>query len=869
MTTPYDRIKQAVIGNPPIASKQPSRQGVVRAFAEMQAQLEGAQAGAIIRSTLASLNALAIAPYPNIMAWVMSDPVPANNGIYQNAASAESPIWVRRGAIPQFLVTAMNAGAGTVNALKVTTDLALPSEDGRALIVVPVLASNTATGVTIQFNDSVDFPADTLEIVSNSGSSITPGGLAANSNIAGFIADDGTKFRLLSDQASAAILAQVEAARDETLAAMSSAVINSFTDRATAEGYAPAVAPEFIGLAGEYEKGDGGQALYARQNSEPADEPKFFITLSDGVSVVWYAPAYPSGYVSPTAVDPHRIAIIHRATRSKNALLVSEQGLSTAHDRTLLAIEGSKEGDQIIGHRKQVCEINATDPLVLKSGTTFRGNGMLCQLSEVVTEPVRCEENGNTIRFFDLWIDGGSKANSSAFAAEGVNGLEMFRTQIKGWPMRAIDLYSSADNPIENVSLFHTSLWSPLIGDVMAATGLGHPIIARSGMGGLRGKNIWLHGGNGWGTNPLDPSSHEWVYTSVNTVTADFIVFQGIIDGGILDFLVNHSGRAGISVTRGSENILIARNTLDVTHEPGVNVGSGYELVHVDDLTGFYALTEAEYDNPTNGIRSTKRVVNPTGSAVTGGRVSVMVPDVVGLGGWIGVEATNTGIFEEGDTISQLGGAAPSALVTVAAAGEQDEGYAVIYSAYNIKVIGNKSIDTNIPVAGSYAHNFIRSRGETLMVGNSYDNPRLGTSLPYGNAAGFCSNSHSRIGLGAGNTWNGRAVDDDLLQVSGAYEWLFKQTDVVGFVARAAVSSAGNVTSGKGLSAAAPSPTGTFALTFTRPMSSSNYDVIPVANSASHYATWGTKTTTGFEVLIKQRSDNTAVDGAFTVTVIK
>lgn len=203
MATPYDTIKAAIIGNPPQLNKKPSRQGVVKAFAEMQVQMEGAQSGALIRDTKANLVLLLAAPV-SAMAWVTNDPVLANNGIYQNTGTAVAAVWTRRGPIPQFLITGINSGAGTADAIQVTTDLPLPDEDGRALIVFNVLAANMITPPTISINGGAALP-----IVSNNGVNVVPSGLTVGSYPAGFVASG--KFRLLSDQASAALFAQMEA----------------------------------------------------------------------------------------------------------------------------------------------------------------------------------------------------------------------------------------------------------------------------------------------------------------------------------------------------------------------------------------------------------------------------------------------------------------------------------------------------------------------------------------------------------------------------------------------------------------------------------------------------------------------------------
>jgi hypothetical protein len=202
MTSPYEIIKSAVLGSPLNPNKQLSRQGIVRGFAEMQRQLEAAQAGAIVKDNYAALTALSSVPYAGIMAWVMSG---AQSGIYENTGTANAPAWTRRGDIPQFLINGLNTGEGTANAIKIDTDLPVPTDEGRAMIVVPILADNTASPVSVSINDGA-----ALTIVSNSGNNIEIGGLKAGMYVAGFIVSG--QFRLLSDQATAALVSAAEAA---------------------------------------------------------------------------------------------------------------------------------------------------------------------------------------------------------------------------------------------------------------------------------------------------------------------------------------------------------------------------------------------------------------------------------------------------------------------------------------------------------------------------------------------------------------------------------------------------------------------------------------------------------------------------------
>ncbi|HEU4986855.1 MAG TPA: right-handed parallel beta-helix repeat-containing protein [Rhizobiaceae bacterium] len=110
-------------------------------------------------------------------------------------------------------VGATNDGSGTANAIVATTDAPFAAGDAGALITVPIAADNTASPVTISFNGGTALTIKTL-----SGGDIAPGGLTAGMIVAGYVS--GSTFRLITDQASAAILEQAEAAADRAEAAL-------------------------------------------------------------------------------------------------------------------------------------------------------------------------------------------------------------------------------------------------------------------------------------------------------------------------------------------------------------------------------------------------------------------------------------------------------------------------------------------------------------------------------------------------------------------------------------------------------------------------------------------------------------------------
>ena len=199
MASPSLAARAAILGVPYQPNKRPDPLGVVKAFEAMDAKAMATSAGAIVRDTLADLGSVTNPP-AHQMAWVTGDATAANNGIYENAGSPSAPDWQRRADLPYGLIHMINTGAGTADAIVATSALPLPTTPGAALLTVNILAANTGN-VTLNGKP----------LRTNSGNEIAPGGLTAGS-IHAFL-DLGDHFRLLSDQASAAVLAGAEAAQ--------------------------------------------------------------------------------------------------------------------------------------------------------------------------------------------------------------------------------------------------------------------------------------------------------------------------------------------------------------------------------------------------------------------------------------------------------------------------------------------------------------------------------------------------------------------------------------------------------------------------------------------------------------------------------
>lgn len=173
----------------------------------------------------------------NQMAWVMGDATAGNNGIYRKVGASGSGSWVRLGDLPFSFIMATNAGAGTPDAIVATSLLPIPAADGAAMISLNVAVGNTGSPVTVSFNGGAPLTIKTM-----SGNDVAPGGLTAGMIVTGFKA--GSTFRMITDQASAAIQAAAEAAQ------------------AAAEGAAAGLNLPTIG------SGDAGKSLVVKQTED-------------------------------------------------------------------------------------------------------------------------------------------------------------------------------------------------------------------------------------------------------------------------------------------------------------------------------------------------------------------------------------------------------------------------------------------------------------------------------------------------------------------------------------------------------------------------------------------------------------------------
>lgn len=193
---------------------------------------------------------LDLVPAANTPALVIGDPTAGYDGLYMKVGATTTGSWTRLGDVPGYsFIRATDAGAGTANAI-VATSATFPSANGGALISLNIFRTNTASPVTVRFNGGA-----VLTIKTSSGNDIAVGGLAAGMVVAGY--KSGSAFRLLSDQASAAIVAAAEAAkaaaetaRDVAVGAASSVVPSKFNTQAIAAAYNISALTDFIEVAG-------------------------------------------------------------------------------------------------------------------------------------------------------------------------------------------------------------------------------------------------------------------------------------------------------------------------------------------------------------------------------------------------------------------------------------------------------------------------------------------------------------------------------------------------------------------------------------------------------------------------------------------
>lgn len=164
----------------------------------------GGFGGAVWKATKAHL-AADLAHDVDTLAVVYGDETSANNGLYVKVGASGTGSWSQ---ITTFLpgyqfVTAIDDGESAANAYSFDTNPRLPAGDGVALVEFVVPSTNTSSVVSVSFDGE-----SPLIIKTASGNAPAVGGLIAGMPVSGV--KIGSNFYMRSDQASAAVLAQVE-----------------------------------------------------------------------------------------------------------------------------------------------------------------------------------------------------------------------------------------------------------------------------------------------------------------------------------------------------------------------------------------------------------------------------------------------------------------------------------------------------------------------------------------------------------------------------------------------------------------------------------------------------------------------------------
>lgn len=262
---------------------QPQKSMIRRYFRQFEDAIgAGLSNGGLVYDTKASMDA-DLAHDASASAWVMTG---VDAGIYRKSGASGSGSWTKIASLPYSYIKASNVGAGSANAIQVTTDIPVPVADGTALIALPIAVDNTASPVMVSFDGGTP-----LTVKTSAGNDVVPGGLKAGMIVSGYVS--GSTFRLLSDQASAAIQAAAEAAQASATQAKDDAeaardIAEGFASDIVSQGNVPIYASVTttsvveipVGITairtnGFSTPGDGAAALYKRVAVEPSHAGKF------------------------------------------------------------------------------------------------------------------------------------------------------------------------------------------------------------------------------------------------------------------------------------------------------------------------------------------------------------------------------------------------------------------------------------------------------------------------------------------------------------------------------------------------------------------------------------------------------------------
>lgn len=215
--------------------------------------------GGLVFQTRAALYA-DLAHGANSMAWVVQDPDPAKNGIYQKSGASGAGAWAWVADLPHGLIPADDVGAGTPNAIQATTATTVTEA---ALVLLGVYEANTGSPVTVAFNGGT---AVTIKTVA--GGDVPVGGLTAGLAVLGRMS--GSTFRLLSDASYDAVMQERLTATTQAKADAQDAAQSASTD-ATAAAAAASTAVTASSTAVAAAEASGASRIYDTKAQASAD----------------------------------------------------------------------------------------------------------------------------------------------------------------------------------------------------------------------------------------------------------------------------------------------------------------------------------------------------------------------------------------------------------------------------------------------------------------------------------------------------------------------------------------------------------------------------------------------------------------------
>jgi hypothetical protein len=240
-------------GIPASDTHTPDPVEVVALWNTVLSGINGVQGGLIGFEDKATMDA-DLAHDAGTFALVYNDATVANNTTYVKSGASGAGSWAAIPQIAEKYIVLANAGAGTGDAIQLTSQLALPSNAYGGKFLTSATDANTGA-VTIAVNGGT-----AKDLVTNTGAALAAGYLAAGMVIE--FVDDGTNYRLTSDVASAAIQAAAETARTGAETAETGAE----TAQGLAEAAAALAAQRFVRVdvvdtaggdpATDYEAGD-------------------------------------------------------------------------------------------------------------------------------------------------------------------------------------------------------------------------------------------------------------------------------------------------------------------------------------------------------------------------------------------------------------------------------------------------------------------------------------------------------------------------------------------------------------------------------------------------------------------------------------